>query len=90
MSNDETSKSKANQKPGSYRRPWLSLTGVMTLSFLLLGYYGRDIYYAAPPIPKQVVTLQKLRTPDHFKCQFQFRGHRKSLEVDNFMVLKQS
>ena len=28
----------------------------MTLSFLLLGYYGREIYYAAPPIPKQVVT----------------------------------
>ena len=45
-----------NEKPRSYRNLWLGLIGSMTLSFLLLGYYGREIYYAAPPIPKQVVT----------------------------------
>ena len=44
------------KKPRSFRNLWLGLIGSMTLSFLLLGYYGREIYYAAPPIPKQVVT----------------------------------
>ena len=54
MSNDP--KSTSSNKPRSYRNLWLGLIGSMTLSFLLLGYYGREIYYAAPPIPKQVVT----------------------------------
>jgi nitric oxide reductase subunit B len=44
------------KNPRSFRNLWLGLIGSMTLSFLLLGYYGREIYYAAPPIPKQVVT----------------------------------
>ena len=48
--------STSSKKPRSYRNLWLGLIGSMTLSFLLLGYYGREIYYAAPPIPRQVVT----------------------------------
>lgn len=45
-----------SEKPRSYRNLWLWLIGSMTLSFLLLGYYGREIYHQAPPVPKQVVT----------------------------------
>src|SRR5579859_1357890 len=51
-----TTKPIVNEAPRSYRKLWLSLIGVMTLSFILLGWFGREIYYAAPPIPKQVVT----------------------------------
>jgi len=64
------------EAPRSCRKLWLSLIGVMALSFVLLGWLGREIYYAAPAFPKRVVTLQTLQTPDHFKCQFQFGGHR--------------
>ena len=42
--------------PRSYRNLWLALFGVIALSFLALGYFGREIYYAAPPIPRQVAT----------------------------------
>jgi len=52
----ETSKPKRNSKPPSYRRLWISLAVVMGLSFLVLGYYGGEIYRKAPPIPKRVVT----------------------------------
>jgi len=85
-----TTKPIVNEAPRSYRKLWLSLIGVMTLSFVLLGWFGREIYYAAPPIPRQVVTLQTLRTPDHFKCEFQFLGHRKSSGVDTFIILQRS
>ena len=43
-------------KPRSYRKLWLSLAIVITLSFLVLGYYGREIYRLAPPLPARVVT----------------------------------
>ena len=43
-------------KPRSYRKLWLSLATVITLSFLVLGYYGREIYHLAPPLPARVVT----------------------------------
>ncbi|MGO8677696.1 MAG: nitric-oxide reductase large subunit [Limisphaerales bacterium] len=42
--------------PRSYRKLWLSLATVITLSFLVLGYYGREIYRLAPPLPSRVVT----------------------------------
>ena len=45
-----------SKTPRSYRRLWLTLFSVITLSFLALGYYGREIYYQAPPIPQRVVT----------------------------------
>jgi len=45
-----------NSKQPSYKKLWLSLTAVMTLSFLVLGYFGWEIYHQAPPVPKRVVT----------------------------------
>ena len=44
------------EKPRSYTKLWVALTCVITLSFLVLGYYGSEIYRLAPPIPKRVVT----------------------------------
>lgn len=43
-------------KPQSYRKLWLSLISVITVSLLVLGYYGLEIYRTAPPVPKRVVT----------------------------------
>ncbi len=44
------------EQPRSYRKLWLSLAAVITLSFLVLGYYGTEIYRLAPPVPIRVVT----------------------------------
>src|SRR5512144_568973 len=44
------------EKPRSYKKLWLSLAAVITLSFLVLGYFGWEIYRQAPPVPKRVVT----------------------------------
>ena len=41
---------------GQYRTLWAWLIGVMVSSFLVLGYYGIEIYRVAPPIPDKVVT----------------------------------
>ena len=38
------------------RKLWISLILVMVLSFLVLGYFGYDLYHKAPPIPGRVVT----------------------------------
>src|SRR6185312_6519696 len=40
----------------SYRRLWLGLICVISLSFLGLGYFGTEIYRKAPPVPQRVVT----------------------------------
>src|SRR6185312_13359139 len=40
----------------SYRRLWLGLICVISLSFLGLGYFGTEIYRKAPPVPARVVT----------------------------------
>lgn len=48
------------RKPRSYRKLWISLIVVMGLSFLVLGYYGGEIYRKAPPIPQRVVTTEGL------------------------------
>ncbi len=37
---------------------WLSLSLVVIGSFVVLGYYGYDIYQQAPPIPERVVDEQ--------------------------------
>ena len=52
----KTEKLKPNSKPKSYRKLWISLMAVLGLSFLVLGYYGGEIYRKMPPIPKRVVT----------------------------------
>ena len=45
-----------SNKSRSYRKLWLALAAVITLSFLTLGYYGFEIYRLAPPVPERVVT----------------------------------
>lgn len=35
---------------------WLGLAAVIILSFSVLIYYGREIYFKAPPIPKEITT----------------------------------
>src|SRR5690606_1228376 len=39
-----------------YRRLWFLLIAVLAVTFSLLGYYGAEVYRAAPPIPAQVVS----------------------------------
>jgi nitric oxide reductase subunit B len=39
-----------------YKRLWICLTAVIVVSFAILGYYGREIYRQAPPVPERVVT----------------------------------
>ncbi len=41
-----------------YKRLWLGLWAVIGVSFAVLGYYGREIYRQAPPIPAQVATVE--------------------------------
>ncbi len=41
-----------------YGKLWFGLWVVIGVSFAVLGYYGREIYRQAPPIPEQVVTEQ--------------------------------
>ncbi len=67
MNNEKKTDSKSN--PKSYRKLWISLTAVMAISFLVLGYYGGEIYRKAPPIPKRVVTAdgQVLFTAQNIK-----------------------
>lgn len=42
-------------KPRSYRKLYLSLATVITLSFLVLRYYGREICHLAPLLPARAV-----------------------------------
>ncbi|GAA3711087.1 nitric-oxide reductase large subunit [Oceanisphaera sediminis] len=40
----------------NYRRLWTILLVVLGLTFSVLGYFGREVYRQAPPIPARVVT----------------------------------
>ena len=42
-----------------YGKLWLGLWVVIGASFAVLGYYGREIYRQAPPIPENVVTDER-------------------------------
>jgi nitric oxide reductase subunit B len=39
-----------------YRKLWWLLIAILIVTFSLLGYFGREVYRQAPPIPAQVVT----------------------------------
>jgi nitric oxide reductase subunit B len=39
-----------------YRRLWFLLIGILAATFTLLGYFGAEVYRAAPPIPDRVVS----------------------------------
>lgn len=41
---------------GSERKLWITLGLVVGGGFLLLGFFGREVYRQAPPIPERVVT----------------------------------
>lgn len=41
-----------------YQKLWLGFVGVIIVSFAVLGYYGREIYRKAPPVPEKVVTSE--------------------------------
>ncbi|BFM11979.1 nitric-oxide reductase large subunit [Simiduia litorea] len=40
----------------SYYRFWWTLIGILAFTFGVLGYFGREVYRAAPPIPEQIMT----------------------------------
>lgn len=43
---------------GRYRKYWFILIGVLAVTFGLLGYYGAEVYRAAPPIPERFATAE--------------------------------
>lgn len=40
---------------GEYRKLWWTLLAVVAITFSMLGWFGREVYREAPPIPQQVV-----------------------------------
>ena len=40
----------------SNKRLWVLLGACVMLGFLILGFFGREIYRQAPPIPERIVT----------------------------------
>jgi nitric oxide reductase subunit B len=40
----------------NYKKLWIGLGLVILISFLVLGYFGYQIYHQAPPIPEKVIT----------------------------------
>jgi nitric oxide reductase subunit B len=40
----------------SHRKLWIAFAAVIFVSFAILGYYGREIYRQAPPIPARIAT----------------------------------
>ncbi|UOF01523.1 nitric-oxide reductase large subunit [Bdellovibrio reynosensis] len=53
----------------SHKKLWTIFAIVVIASFAVLGYYGREIYREAPPIPQQVITTDGtvLFTGQHIK-----------------------
>jgi nitric oxide reductase subunit B len=39
-----------------YKKLWILFSLVLVISFLVLGYFGHEIYQQAPPVPDKVVT----------------------------------
>ena len=39
-----------------YKKLWLTLLGVLIVTFGFLGYFGKEVYRQAPPIPERVAT----------------------------------
>ena len=40
----------------NYRKLWWLLIAILMVTFALLGYFGREVYRQAPPIPAEVVS----------------------------------
>ncbi|WP_373741247.1 nitric-oxide reductase large subunit [Neisseria sp.] len=41
---------------GQYKKLWLLLIAVLTITFTILGYMGNEVYKQAPPYPEKVVS----------------------------------
>jgi nitric oxide reductase subunit B len=41
---------------GEYRKLWFTLLAVVAITFSMLGWFGREVYRQAPPIPQTVVS----------------------------------
>ena len=41
---------------GEYKRLWWTLFAVLVITFSILGYFGKEVYRVAPPIPAKVLT----------------------------------
>jgi nitric oxide reductase subunit B len=52
-----------------YAKLWTGLISVIVASFAVLGYFGKEIYQQAPPVPERVVTSEGtvLFTAQHIK-----------------------
>ena len=44
--------------PMTTRNLWIGFLAVMTISFAVLLYFGREIYRQAPPVPDKVITTE--------------------------------
>jgi nitric oxide reductase subunit B len=42
--------------PRTETRYWVGLWASLLVAFLVLGFFGREVYRQAPPIPERVVT----------------------------------
>jgi len=42
---------------GEYRKLWWGLIGILGITFCVLGWFGREIYRQAPPIPERVQSV---------------------------------
>ncbi len=40
------------------RRLWIGFIAIMSISFAVLLYFGREIYHQAPPVPEKVITSE--------------------------------
>src|SRR5690606_27073025 len=47
-----------NKRMLEFKKLWIALAVVTIGSFIVLGYYGFEIYREAPPIPEQVVDTE--------------------------------
>ena len=61
------------------RRAWIVLGTVVAAAFLVLGFFGREVYRQAPPIPDRVVTASG-RAPRSSRRRNSARGSRSSSE----------
>src|SRR5690554_2568255 len=43
---------------GEYKKLWWTLIAILAITFGILGYFGKEVYRVAPPIPDQVVSAQ--------------------------------
>ena len=41
---------------GQYKKLWLSLIAVLTITFSILGYLGVEVYRQTPPFPEAYVS----------------------------------